>query len=353
MARGFDLYDNKGFALLLVLWILTLLSVLVGEFTRTMRTEIHITGNLKDETQSYYFARAGVHLAVQGILHKDPVFPLRLEKDTLLSEEERFAWYIGSEIPPIGFEGGKIEIKIENESGKININTAGQSLLQLMLNPFDLGDEEKNIIVDSILDWRDADDLHRLNGAEDDYYQALPVPYSAKNGDFDSVEELLRVRGITPEIFYGGLQEMVTIYPRKDSEALQAEGKKRASTGSDRVNINAASPRLLRALPQMTDDLVVAIVEYRTEKAFQSITQAAEVVGAEVFQVIRPYLSTDLVPQYTVSAVGGIPDGSARRGVQAVIELDPKLKNKYRTLEWLDHIEFWPKSAEKSLDFSG
>ncbi|MFZ7111144.1 MAG: general secretion pathway protein GspK [Desulfatiglandales bacterium] len=352
MARGFDAH-NRGFALVLVLWILALLSVLVGEFTRTMRTEIHITGNLKEETQGYYFARAGVELAVQGLLHKDPVFPLRLEKDALLSEEEKYAWHIGSEIPPIGFKGGRIDIKIENESGKININTAGQSLLQLMLNPFDLGDEEKNIIVDSIQDWRDADDLHRLYGAENDYYQSLPVPYSAKNGDFDSVEELLRVRGVTPEIFYGGLQEMVTIYPRKESEALQAGGRRPASTAASRININAASPRLLRALPLMTDDLVAAILEYRAEKPFQSIAQAVPVVGAEVFQVITPYLSTDLVPQYTVSAVGSIPEGSARRGVQAVIELDPTLKNKYRTLEWLDHIEFWPKSAEKSLDFSG
>ena len=65
-------------------------------------------------------------------------------------------------------------------------------------------DHHADIIVDSILDWKDADDLHRLNGAESDYYLSLPNPYRAKDANFDTLEELLLVRGVTPEILYGG-----------------------------------------------------------------------------------------------------------------------------------------------------
>jgi general secretion pathway protein K len=63
--------------------------------------------------------------------------------------------------------------------------------------------EARDIIVDSILDWRDADDFYRIHGAENDYYQSLKEPYRCKNGNFDSIEELLLVRGITPALFYG------------------------------------------------------------------------------------------------------------------------------------------------------
>ena len=91
------------------------------------------------------------------------------------------------------------------------------------------------MILDSIQDWRDANEEHRLNGAESDYYQSLPVPYRSKNADFDAVEELLQVQGVTREILYGrpdtpGLIEYLTVW------------------GTGAVNVNTASPAVLRAL---------------------------------------------------------------------------------------------------------
>ena len=76
------------------------------------------------------------------------------------------------------------------------------------------------------MDWRDKDNLHRLNGAEDDYYLSLPQPYKCKNGDFTSIEELLLVRGVTPEIFYGGLKDMVAVYQDKETGPVSDIQKK-------------------------------------------------------------------------------------------------------------------------------
>ena len=96
-------------------------------------------------------------------------------------------------------------VRIFNESGKISLNgltdASGIMVNNLLVN---LGSppEEANRIVDSILDWKDEDDLHRLNGAESDYYQSLPHPYKARNADFESLEELLLVKGVTPDILY-------------------------------------------------------------------------------------------------------------------------------------------------------
>src|SRR5207247_1078297 len=58
-------------------------------------------------------------------------------------------------------------------------------------------------IANSILDWMDPDDEPRSNGAENDYYQTLPNPYRAKNGPLDTIEELLLVKGVTPQLLFG------------------------------------------------------------------------------------------------------------------------------------------------------
>jgi hypothetical protein len=58
-------------------------------------------------------------------------------------------------------------------------------------------------IVDAILDWRDADSTQGANGAESAYYNGLTPPYNCKNQPFETLEELLYVRGITPEILFG------------------------------------------------------------------------------------------------------------------------------------------------------
>ncbi len=329
------LNNNRGIALVLVMWVLAFLAVLVGEFSQTMRTEINITRNFKEETLSYYSAKAGINLALHSLLFNARL-PVSDESGGAEAAEEGFEWHLGAKVPPVPFGDGTIEIEIENESGKININTANSGLLKMMLHYFELEEEDQSIIVDSILDWRDNDDFYRLNGAENDYYRSLPNPYSAKNGDFDSIDELLMVKGITPEIFYGGLREMVTIHPEKDPS-------KKQTSSSNRININSASPRVLQALPGMTDDLVLSVLEYRAEQSFPSVVQVLEVVGVDVGRAILPYISTDLVPQYTIRAVGTISGSRTRRGVQAVVAIDPETQKNYSILEWLDNIEIPPK----------
>ena len=92
-----------------------------------------------------------------------------------------------------------------DESGKINLNTmmiidpSGNALHdRLMVLPNMTED-----VADAIVDWIDPDNVPRANGAEDSYYQSLTPPYHCKNGPLDSLEELLLVRGVTPELLFG------------------------------------------------------------------------------------------------------------------------------------------------------
>jgi type II secretory pathway component PulK len=130
--------------------------------------------------------------------------------------------------------------------------------LEALLEALGVQRGARDQIVDSIQDWRDPNDEHRLNGAEsDDYYLKLPVPYRARNANIESVSELLQIRGITPEIFYGhergaGLADAVTV----------------RSVGQ--ININTAGPLVLRALG-LSDAEAGTVIQTRRDTPYVTV----------------------------------------------------------------------------------
>ena len=329
---------ENGIALFLVLWVLTLLSVIVGEFCYAMRTEVNITRNFKEEIQAYYIAEAGLYFAVTEFIkaEKSPQKAPDMEEE----EEAKIRWRINADIPAIEFEQGWFKVNIGNESGKININKATLGLLKILLNGFDLEEETQNIIVDSIMDWRDKDKLHRLNGAEDDYYNSLPEPYECKDGDFESLEELLLVRGVTPEIFHGGLKDMVTIFQDKDNTSRNKRwGRSKKKSNFNKININAANPRMLLALPLMTEDLVKEIIEYRKENDFKSLNELLTLLGPEVYGAIKSYITLKTSSYFTIQSFGMVDGSRVQQGVQAIVKIDKGIKKGHRLIQWFDAID--------------
>ena len=336
------LKSERGIALFLVLWVMALLTVIAGEFCYAMRTEVNITRNFKEETQTYYIAVSGLFWAI-GELVVNEFVPRTVKSPAGEEEPEDIRWRINTDIPAIPFGDGQFKVERENESGKVNLNRAGASLLKMMLNNFEIEDTDKNIIVDSIMDWRDKGNFHRVNGAKDDYYLSLPQPYKCKNGDFTSIEELLLVRGVTPEIFYGGLKDMVTVYQDKETVTVTASGRYNQiweESDFHRININAASPRMLRTLPRMTEDMVQAIMKYREKKDFRSLSDLALMVGSDIYAGISPYITLRLSPYYTIKSVGMVKDSQTRQGVQAIVKIDRKLKKGYEVIQWIDCLEY-------------
>lgn len=98
-----------------------------------------------------------------------------------------------------------IRFGITPETGKLNINVASDEQIRNLLTPVLVGLRIENApqIIDAILDWRDADGAPRQNGAENEYYNTLTPPYNTKNGRFDTIEELLLVKGVTAAILWG------------------------------------------------------------------------------------------------------------------------------------------------------
>jgi len=343
-----SLTSERGIALFLVLWVLMLLSVIAGEFCYAMRTGVTITFNFRSQAEGYYIALAGINRGIAEMIRNAVVSPVTLQKAESEDEKEEPRWRVNAHIPPVMFGKGRFEVAITNESGKVNINRANESLLKMLLGTFALEERDKDIIVDSIQDWRDPDNLHRLNGAENDYYRSLPEPYDCKDADFDSVEELLLVRGVTPAIFYGGLRDMVTVFgsgksahSQKVSDDLsQSSSSQLFASVSNKININAASRRMLLSLPMMTDDIVEEIMDYRKESDFKSLNEVASVVGYHVYPAIVPFIGLDLSPYFTVSAVGKVDGTPIRQGLSGVFEIKPGVKKGYKVIQWHDGVEY-------------
>jgi len=332
-----SLVPEKGIALFMVLWVLILLSAIATEFCFAMRTEVNMVRNFKEQTEAYYIALAGLNRAIYELLRNES----SPEKKKLLTDENEemaetsLRWRMNTDIPPVPFAGGRFNVRIGNEAGKININTADEPLLKMMLNRFEIEEQEKNIIVDSIMDWRDENDLHRMNGAENDYYQSLPKPYDCKNGDFDAIEELLMVRGITPEIFFGGLKNIVTAF--KDDGSKRGKIMRRSSkTGASKICINAASRAMLLSLPQMTDDLAQSIIDFRKEADFKSLGEVATLLGADVYGAISRHITLTPNSYYEIESFGNIIGSRTWQGISATIEINRTIKKGYRVVQWND-----------------
>jgi general secretion pathway protein K len=213
-------------------------------------------------------------------------------------------------------------------------------MLRKIMTNLGLQAEARDIVVDSILDWRDPDDFIRVNGAENEYYQSLREPYDCKNGDFDSVEELMLVRGITPELFYGqrviskeGEEVKEEPIGLKDIFSLYAQG--------EQIDINSASLPVLRVVLNLPLEVCRQVIRARAEKGFENFLDLLQRVpelssfSAEVQKLI---LFTTVTPYYTIEARGKAKEGGGVRGIRAVVKIDSKEKEGYRIIRWLDSM---------------
>jgi len=210
---------EKGIALLAVLWVIVLLMALATDFAFSMKTDVSATRNYKNDIEAYFLAKSGINLALAEIIRPAlyhskkedlgfiigmPVPPEEAIQPTDVTEENNEPTYEEPHRQDIEIGTGTVSYVIEDENGKIDINSASRNTLVKVLAQAGVPiGQDRDIIADSILDWIDANDTHLLNGAEDDYYRTLSPPYKAKNGPLETIEELLQIRGITPELFYG------------------------------------------------------------------------------------------------------------------------------------------------------
>jgi general secretion pathway protein K len=305
--------SERGLALIMVLWILTVLSVIALSFAFMARTEVYSTVSFRDGIEKKFLAEAGIERGIMELFYRS-------------ANKNQISAIEGSEIIRIDGRQNEGEVgedkysfSIADESGKININALtdanGIIFNNLMVN-LGIPGETANKIMDSILDWKDEDNLRRLHGAEDAYYESLPVPYKAKNGNFDTLEELLLVQGMTPEILFGsgshpGLINFLTVY----------------SKGSA-INLNAAAKEVIMALPNMTPSMADAIVQFRESAELRGQQDVVAVIGP-VFTTIAPYLGFAESNIYTIEGRGMKKNETRGYAIRAVLAIESDNQHRY------------------------
>lgn len=300
--------SEKGVVLLLVLWVITIMLSIILSFSFMSRTEVLSTFSFTDGIKRDFLAEGAISRAVVEMIYAEEHID-----DSLVDYEE--LWKADGTVYDGQLASGKYKVKITSELGKINLNDekAVKILLRNILLNKQVAQEDVDIIIDSILDWRDKDELHRMNGAETDYYKALEPPYKAKNTNFELIEELLFVKGITEELFYGskeegrGLKDLVTVYTEKNQ-----------------IDINYAPEEVLRAFPNISDEIVDEILTKRKEEKLEGDVDlegsiASDFVGSDSENKI-----------FTIEAVGITERGLSRYGIKAVVKVTDDMLYTYK-----------------------
>lgn len=324
----------------MVLWVVAILSVIVLEFCFAMRTEVNITNNYKEELQLYAMAEGGVQRAVAELIYKHDTRIQQMRKALKLEEvpPEKMEWVTDGRPYLLPFDQGVCEVRVMSEAGKININVVSESTLRKLIGNLGLEGEERDIVVDSILDWRDPDDLYRINGAENDYYQSLKEPYYCKNGNLDSMEELLLVRGVTPDLFYGrkgikkeGEAEKTDRIGLKDIFSIYSAG--------EQIDINSATPVVLKFVLGIPIEVARLMVKAREEKGFehqQDLIQRVPELSSFMGEIGKFLLFRGSTPYYTIESKAKKKEGEPNRGIKMIIKIEPTDKRKYIVIQWMD-----------------
>lgn len=190
---------QSGVALVLVLWVMTLLAVIAGNFAFSMRGEAQIARNLLINAQAKSRADAGAQLAWFELM-KPSADPQRWQANGVAHE--------------LMMDGTLVRISILDESGKIDLNTAPDELLKALFRSAGLSEEASSTLLNAVLDWRSPGNLRRLNGAKEEQYRAAGKNYGPANAPFETVDELQRVLGMSPELFRR-LAPALTVYSRQ------------------------------------------------------------------------------------------------------------------------------------------
>jgi general secretion pathway protein K len=243
--------DERGIAIVIVLWVILVLSLLISGFAFTMHVETQVASYARKELKAEMLARSGIEVArMQLILGAQS--PTNSGFDALNQDwATNELMYVDHELGD-----GMFNVKVIDEESKIPINRATDVQLKRLFGLLGVEPSDGDVITDSILDWIDDDDLTRLNGAESDYYQSLSPPYRAKNGPLDRVEELLLIRGVTPELYKGT--------PATDKDpAVPGLSEIFTTMTSGTINVNTASAIVLQAMLGLDEGQVQAITSHR------------------------------------------------------------------------------------------
>ncbi len=298
---------QRGSILVGVLWCVALLALVVVSVLRTSQLDLVLAKHHGDDVQAHYLALAGVEKA-KALLAAE----LRQSKRAARSPSNEL------EDSPAQFQEvvlgrGRFSVRhrdpdrpgwrygLMDESARLNLNVAPTNeLIRIPGLTLDLAA--------AILDWRDGDNAVSTGGAEIDHYSSLQPPHAVSNGPFQTVRELLMVRGVTSAHLTGrtgarngdapnagdtGWEELLTVHSAAPETTL---------AGEERVNVQTADEKTIAGVRGFTQEIAKAIVAHRNQNRIESLLDLLDVPAAPAQGAVGP----NGVP---LSRGGGNPNG--------------------------------------------
>jgi len=224
--------SSSGIALVAVLWVVMLLAIIAAVVMSETHSAYRATRNASGRAAAEAIADAAINRAIAD----------------LMAPPDQRRWRLDGSPAPFVFEGIAVQVSVQDELGKIDLNFAPDELLAGLLRSAGVPPEQSDALVDAIADWRDDDDLRRLHGAETADYRNAGRRYVPRNGLFQTVEELRLVLGMTDAVFLR-LEPALTVYSQNRG-----------------VDVATAPPAALRALPGMDANAVDQLLRTRAQQ---------------------------------------------------------------------------------------
>ncbi|GHE20917.1 general secretion pathway protein GspK [Halomonas urumqiensis] len=283
---------ERGAALLVVLWVVMLLGLLASAFAVDTAGQARDTRTALDAAM----ARARAEGAIwQGVLEL-----LAGRQDVVIAlDGQPFELDLDADDPDR--DTGSLRLSVQALRGRIDINHADAAQLAALFGRYVEDDSRRDALVDAVQDFRDADDLRRLHGAEADDYRRAGLAHGPADRPFADVAELALVIGMDRRL-YQRLLPLVTVHGERSVDRLVAPSE------------------VLMALPGATSGQVEALLALRADSPPPAVSRFARGSGHVV-----EMLASARQP------------GGVSRGVRAVVRLHPGQREPYTILEWQHH----------------
>lgn len=293
LAAGQASARQSGFALIAVLWVAAILSTMALSMATASRLKGMEAMHAQKSVENAYLLDSALDVARFEYEKYKANGGLLADKDKLeaLSGGTLELMYPRYEPYTVTVSGQEVTIRIVREAGKFNVNSLSEDNWKLVLEAcgVEVG-ADQTVIIESVQDWMDADSDHHLDGAEDDYYQDLPQPYLCKNAQLDNIEELLLIRGITPELYHGtddhpGLRDFLSV--------LGARGA---------LDINSAAPQAFALVEGLPQEVVDDLVDYRAQDPILDMQDVNSIVPFEFSSQFKRFFQVSSTGVVTLEA---------------------------------------------------
>jgi general secretion pathway protein K len=294
---------DRGIALLATMLAVSLMTLLVVEFSISAALGYRAAANQANELRAYYLARSGVQVALE-VLAKDSLSKFNAKYQYVSLDQ---VW--AQPIAPIANDGGTVSISIVDEDRKLDINRLFDqqrrepdeqvaAIVTRLLSNVGLSPA----LVPILIDWLDPDSIESDGGAEADYYLRLMPPYEPRNGRMPTIGDLRMLKGMDDVTFLRLRHYMTTM----------------GTTGLCCINANTAPPEVLAALlPELEEDpdLVTQIVNVREIRPFRQVTELLNLPGISPLAEHLKRLVTITSDYFLITAQGDF--AGARKRIYA------------------------------------